>query len=54
MNWTILLIDGILLIALLVFLVIRNEKDETEFEKKQNNDYTKPKDEKDDSEIDAL
>lgn len=52
MNRTILLIVGLLLLALLVFLIIRNQKDEAEFEKKQNNDYPKPKDEKDNSEID--
>lgn len=54
MNWTIIIIVGILLIALLVFLIMRNQKDEAEFEKNLNNDYTKPKDEKDDSEIDEL
>ncbi len=54
MNWTIIIIVGILAVSLLVFLIIRNQKDEAEFEKKQNNDYPKPKDEKDDSEIDEL
>ncbi len=54
MNWTIILIVGILAIALLVFLIFRNQKDETDFEKKLNNDYTKPKDENDDIDIDEI
>lgn len=44
MNWTVLIIVGIALVALIVFLVMRNMKDEKEFEKQQNNDYRKIKD----------
>ncbi len=33
MNWLIIIIVGILAIALIVFLVIGNQKDEKEFEK---------------------
>ena len=54
MKWTILLIVGVLVISLLVFLIMLNQKDEAEFEKEQNNDYPKPKDDKDNSEIDEL
>jgi hypothetical protein len=45
MNWLIVIIVGILAISLIVFLVIRNQKDEKEFEKELDNDYPKPKSE---------
>lgn len=45
MNWLIIIIIGVLVVALLVFLIIRNQKDEKEFEKKLNKDYPKYKDE---------
>jgi uncharacterized membrane protein len=48
MNWTIIIIVAILLIALVVFLVRRNFKDEKEFENQQNNDYHKSKEEEGD------
>lgn len=44
MNWTVIIIVGIALIALIVFLVLRNVRDEKEFERQQNNDYHKTKD----------
>lgn len=43
MNWFIIIIVGIVVITLLVFLIIRNQKDEKEFEKKLNRDYPKYK-----------
>jgi FtsZ-interacting cell division protein ZipA len=49
MNWTLIIIVGIALVALVVFLVRRNAKDEREFEKQQNNDYHKAKDEEGDA-----
>ncbi len=45
---------GILLIVLIAFLVIRNQKDEKDFEKELNNDYPKPRSEEGDIEIDEL
>jgi large-conductance mechanosensitive channel len=54
MNWLIIIIVGILAIALIVFLVIRNQKDEKEFEKELDNDYTKPNGEEGNIEIDEL
>jgi large-conductance mechanosensitive channel len=54
MNWLIIIIVGILVIALIVFLVLRNQKDEKQFEKKLDNDYPKPKSEDGDIEIDEL
>lgn len=52
MNWPLLIIFGIVAIALIVFLVIRNQKDEKEFENQLKNDYHKTKDEEGDVEID--
>ena len=52
MNWPLLIIFGIAAIALIVFLVIRNKKDEKEFESQLKNDYHKTKDEEGDVEID--
>ncbi len=54
MNWLIIIIVGILAIALIAFLVIRNQKDEKDFEKELNNDYPKPRNEEGDIEIDEL
>ena len=53
MNWAVIIIVGVLLIALVVFLVKRNMKDEKEFEKQLDNDYHKPKDEEGDTAADA-
>ena len=39
MNWLILIIFGIIAIALIVFLIIRNQKDEKKTEKQLDNDY---------------
>ncbi|MEP7254848.1 MAG: hypothetical protein ABI666_03675 [Ferruginibacter sp.] len=47
MNWFILIPVGIALIALVTFLVMRNQKDEKKFEQQMNNDYHKSKDEED-------
>jgi len=54
MNWTILIFFGIAVIALIVFLVVRNQKDEKIFEDQLNNDYHKTKDEEGDVEIDEV
>lgn len=48
MNWTVIIIVGIILVGLIVFLVRRNAKDEKEFEQQQNNDYHKAKNEEGD------
>ncbi len=52
MNWLILIPFGVGAIALIIFMVRRNQKDEKEFEGQSNNDYHKTKDEEDDVEID--
>ena len=54
MNWAILIPVGIVLIALVVFLVMRNMKDEKKFEEQLKNDYHKSKDEEGDAEIDEV
>lgn len=46
MNWTIIVTMAILAIALVIFLIIRNQKDEKKFEE-QMNDEPKPQSEKD-------
>lgn len=52
MNITLLIFFGIAAIALIVFLVVRNQKDEQKFEDQINNDYPKPKDTEVDVETD--
>jgi hypothetical protein len=54
MNWFVLIPVGIGAVALLVFLVMRNIKDEKKFEDQLNNDYRKPKNDKGDVEIDEV
>lgn len=54
MNWTILIIVGVLAIALVVFTIVRNLKDKKELEDKMNNDYPKSNDEKGDFDDDGL
>ena len=52
MNITLLIFFGIAAIALIVFLVVRNQKDEQKFEDQINNDYPKAKDTEVDVETD--
>lgn len=54
MNWPVIIIVGIVLIALVVFLIKRNVKDEKEFETQLKNDYHKAKESEDDVEIDEV
>ncbi len=49
MNWLIVIPVGAVLVALVVFLIKRNQKDEAIFENQLNNDYTKPKDDEADT-----
>ena len=50
MNWPAIIIVGIILLALVVFLVKRNIKDEKEVEEQLKEDYPKPQVEKRDDE----
>ena len=54
MNWLILIIFGILAIALIVFLIVRNQKDEKDFERDLDNDFPKRKSDDEDIDIDDL
>jgi len=54
MNLTVLIPFGIFVIALIVFLVVRNQKDKDKLEDKLNNDYHKPKEEEGDIETDEV
>ena len=51
MNWFILIPVAIALIALVIFMIRRNQKDEKKFEEQLNNDYPKPKE--DEKDVDA-
>jgi FtsZ-interacting cell division protein ZipA len=50
MNWAVIIVVGIAAIALIIFLVIRNQKDEKDFEKQVKNDYHKTKEDDIDTE----
>jgi hypothetical protein len=54
MNWIVLTIFGVAAVALISFLVLRNRKDEKDFEEQVNNDYHKTKDEEGDVEIEEV
>ena len=54
MNWPVLIITGLVLAALVVFLIRRNMKDEEEFEEQLKNDYHKSKDEEGDVDADNV
>jgi low affinity Fe/Cu permease len=54
MNWPLIIVLGIAAILLIVFLVMRNVKDEKEFEDQLKNDYHKTKDEEGDIDIDEV
>ena len=52
MNWPVLIPIAIAVLALIVFLVWRNLKDEKQFEDQVKQNYPKSKDEEGDIEID--
>jgi len=41
MNWLIIIPVGIAIVALIIFMIRRNQKDEKDLENKLNNDYPK-------------
>lgn len=51
MNWFILIPFAVVVIVLVVFLVKRNQKDETKLEDQIKNDYRKTKEEEGDIDI---
>lgn len=54
MNITLIIIIGILAVGLIVFTIIRNQKDKTDFEEKMNNDYPKSIDKKGEIDDDGI
>ncbi len=54
MNWTIIIIVAVLAIALIVFLVTRDQKDEKEIEEEIDNDFTGPEHKKEHIEIEEM
>lgn len=54
MNWLLLIPVGIGMIALIIFLVLRNIKDEKKMEQQLNNDYRKPTDDEGDIEVEDI
>jgi FtsZ-interacting cell division protein ZipA len=54
MNWPVLVLFGIAAIALIVFLVWKNIKDEKQVENQIKQDYRKHKNEEGDTEIDEV
>jgi hypothetical protein len=52
MNLPVLIIVGVAAVALILFLVIRNQKDKKDLEYQIKNDYPKSKDEEGDADID--
>lgn len=54
MNWPVIIGVGIIVIALIAFLVWQNIKDEKQLEEKIKQDYSKSKDEEGDAEIDEV
>lgn len=54
MNITVLIVFGIAAVALIVFLIVRNQKDKNKLEDTLNNDFHKSKDEEGDVEIDEV
>jgi FtsZ-interacting cell division protein ZipA len=54
MNMAVLILFGALALALIIFLVMRNQKDKVKLEDDLNNDFRKSKDEEGDAEIDKV
>ena len=54
MNIPVLILFGTLALALVIFLVARNQKDKVKLEDDLNNDFPKSKDEEGDAEIDKV
>ncbi len=54
MNWKILIIVGTLVFILVIFIIIRNQKDKKDLELTLNNDFPKLIDKKGDIDDDGL
>jgi len=49
MNWGLIIVVGVVVLALLIFINVRNQKDKKELTDKLNKDYRKTKDEEGDA-----
>lgn len=54
MNIFVVSITVVICIALIVFFIVRNQKDEKQFEEQLKNDYHKTKDEEGDDDTDEV
>ena len=54
MNIPVLILVGIVFVGLVIFLVLRNQKDKKQLEEKLNNDFHKSKEEEGDIDIDEV
>ena len=54
LDWPALAIIGVVLVALLFFLMLKNKKDRKELENKLNQDYKKPREEEHTSDPDDI
>jgi uncharacterized membrane protein len=54
MNWKIIIIVGILVLILVIFTIIRNQKDKKDLEKTLNNDFSKKPDQRGEIEEDFM
>ncbi len=52
MKWDVMILIGVLIIALIIYLVIQNQKDKKNLEEKIMDDYVKPKQEHIDTDMD--
>lgn len=52
MNTSVIIIVGVLALLLIIFLIIRNQKDKKEVIDQIKNDYPKSKDEEGDADVD--
>ncbi len=54
MNWPAIIVVALLLIALVLFLIMKNIRDEKKFEQQINQDYHKTKDAEREADGDAI
>jgi low affinity Fe/Cu permease len=43
MKWDVLILIGVLILALVIFLVVQNRQDEKDLEKQLDDDFSNPK-----------
>ena len=53
MNWAVIIPVGIIMLALIVFMIVKNNKDKNQFVDQLKNDYRKPKEDEDEMDTGA-